>query len=56
MGGTLGNFKVTYDRVVDGVADVGFILTSLAGGKFKKLDVAELPSNHLPTNLLCASI
>jgi TRAP-type C4-dicarboxylate transport system substrate-binding protein len=43
MGGTLGNFKVTYDRVVDGVADVGFILTSLAGGKFKKLDVAELP-------------
>lgn len=43
MGGTLGNFNVNYDRVVDGVADIGFILTSLAGGKFKKLDVAELP-------------
>lgn len=43
MGGTLGNFNVNYDRVVDGVADIGFVLTSLTGGKFKKLDVAELP-------------
>lgn len=43
VGGTLGNFKVNYDRVVNGVADIGFILTSFAGGKFKKLDVAELP-------------
>jgi TRAP-type C4-dicarboxylate transport system substrate-binding protein len=43
VGGTLGNFNVNYDRVVDGVADIGFILTSLTGGKFKKLDVAELP-------------
>lgn len=43
VGGTLGNFKVNYDRVVDGVADIGFILTAFAGGKFKKLDVAELP-------------
>jgi TRAP-type C4-dicarboxylate transport system substrate-binding protein len=43
VGGTLGNFKVNYDRVVDGVADIGFILTSFANGKFKKLDVAELP-------------
>ncbi len=42
-GGTLGNFGVTYDRVVDGVADVGFILTSFAGGKFKQEDVAALP-------------
>lgn len=43
FGGTLGNFVVTYDRVVDGVADVGFILTALAGGKFKQQDVAALP-------------
>jgi TRAP-type C4-dicarboxylate transport system substrate-binding protein len=43
VGGTLGNFQVNYDRVVNGVADIGFILTSFAGGKFKKLDVAELP-------------
>jgi TRAP-type C4-dicarboxylate transport system substrate-binding protein len=43
LGGTLGNFAVTYDRVVDGVADVGFILTALAGGKFKQQDVAALP-------------
>lgn len=43
VGGTLGNFQVNYDRVVDGVADIGFILTSFAGGQFKKLDVAELP-------------
>ncbi len=43
VGGTLGNFKVNYDRVVDGVADIGFILTAFTNGKFKKLDVAELP-------------
>lgn len=43
VGGTLGNFKVSYDRVVDGVADIGFMLTAFTGGKFKKLDVAELP-------------
>ena len=43
VGGTLGNFKVNYDRVVDGVADIGFILTAFTDGKFKKLDVAELP-------------
>ena len=42
-GGTLGNFAVTYDRVVDGVADIGFILTSFAAGKFKQEDVAALP-------------
>jgi len=43
FGGTLGNFAVTYDRVVDGVADIGFILTALAGGKFRQQDVAALP-------------
>src|SRR3954463_642535 len=43
FGGTLGNFAVTYDRVVDGVADIGFILTALAAGKFKQQDVAALP-------------
>jgi TRAP-type C4-dicarboxylate transport system substrate-binding protein len=42
-GGTLGGFNVTYDRVVDGVADIGFILTALAGGKFRQQDVAALP-------------
>jgi TRAP-type C4-dicarboxylate transport system substrate-binding protein len=42
-GGTLGNFGVTYDRVVDGVADIGFILAANAAGKFKKLDVVGLP-------------
>jgi TRAP-type C4-dicarboxylate transport system substrate-binding protein len=43
FGGTLGNFAVTYDRVVDGVADIGFILTGMAGGKLKQQDVAALP-------------
>ena len=43
FGGTLGNFAVTYDRVVDGVADIGFILTALAAGKFRQQDVAALP-------------
>ena len=42
-GGTLGHFGVNYDRVVDGVADIGFILTALAGGKLKQQDVAALP-------------
>ncbi len=42
-GGTLGSFAVTYDRVVDGVADIGFILTAFAAGKFKQQDVAALP-------------
>ncbi|MPZ55494.1 MAG: hypothetical protein GEU91_03145 [Rhizobiales bacterium] len=42
-GGTLGHFGVTYDRVVDGVADIGFILTAMAGGKLKQQDVASLP-------------
>mgnify|MGYP003345737705 CR=1 FL=1 len=42
-GGTLGNFGVTYDRVLDGVADIGFILAANAAGKFKQLDVVGLP-------------
>jgi TRAP-type C4-dicarboxylate transport system substrate-binding protein len=42
-GGTLGGFGVTYDRVLDGVADIGFILTALAKGKFRQQDVAALP-------------
>lgn len=42
-GGTLGNFGVNYDRVVDGVADIGFILTAFAAGRFKQHDVASLP-------------
>jgi TRAP-type transport system periplasmic protein len=42
-GGTLGNFGVAYDRVVDGVSDIGWTLTALTGGKFKQQDVAALP-------------
>src|SRR5512145_1816138 len=42
-GGTLGNFSVTYDRVVDGVADIGWTLSALTGGRFKQQDVAALP-------------
>jgi TRAP-type C4-dicarboxylate transport system substrate-binding protein len=42
-GGTLGNFGNTYDRVVDDVVDIGFILTAFAAGKFPREDVAALP-------------
>jgi TRAP-type C4-dicarboxylate transport system substrate-binding protein len=42
-GATLGNFAVTYDRVLDGVADAGWTLSSLTGGRFKQQDVAALP-------------
>src|SRR5262249_20063519 len=42
-GGTLGNFGNTYDRVVDQVVDVGFILFAFASGEFKQRDVAALP-------------
>ena len=42
-GGTLGNFGVTYDRVLDGVADIGFSLGANSAGKLKKLDVVGLP-------------
>ena len=43
FGGTLGNFANTYDRIVDEVVDIGFILTGLAAGKFPREDVAALP-------------
>ena len=55
-GGTLGNFGVTYDRVVDGVADVGFILTALAGGKLKQQDVASLPFETRDSNESAAAL
>ncbi|MPZ57412.1 MAG: hypothetical protein GEU91_13100 [Rhizobiales bacterium] len=42
-GGILGNFAITYDRVVDGVADAGWTLSALTGGRFKQQDVAALP-------------
>ena len=42
-GGTLGNFGNTYDRVMDQVVEVGFILFAFASGKFKRQDVAALP-------------
>ena len=48
-GGTLGNFGVMYDRVVDGVADVGFIVASFAGGKFRMHEVAALPFESGPS-------
>src|SRR4051812_31944380 len=41
-GGTLGSFANTYDRVVDEVVDIGFILTAFAAGKFRRQDVAAL--------------
>ena len=43
FGGTLGSFANTYDRVVDQVVDIGFILTAFAAGKIKQQDVAALP-------------
>jgi TRAP-type C4-dicarboxylate transport system substrate-binding protein len=42
-GGTLGTFGNTYDRVVDQVVDIGFILTAFAAGKIRQQDVAALP-------------
>src|SRR5262245_23401589 len=42
-GGTLGTFANTYDRVIDQVVDIGFILTAFAAGKVKQQDVAALP-------------
>jgi TRAP-type C4-dicarboxylate transport system substrate-binding protein len=42
-GGTLGTFANTYDRVVDQVVDIGFILTAFAAGKIRQQDVAALP-------------
>src|SRR5215470_1210815 len=42
-GGTLGTFANTYDRVIDQVVDIGFILTAGAAGKIRQQDVAALP-------------
>jgi len=42
-GGTLGTFANTYDRVIDQVVDIGFILTASAAGKIRQQDVAALP-------------
>lgn len=42
-GGTLGSFANTYDRVVDQVVDIGFILTAFAAGKFRRQDASALP-------------
>src|SRR5262245_60869125 len=42
-GGTLGTFANTYDRVIDQVVDIGFILTAFAAGKIRQQDVAALP-------------
>jgi len=42
-GGQLGNWSVAYDRMIDGVSDITFILTGLTGGRFKQQDVASLP-------------
>jgi len=42
-GGTLGTFANTYDRVLDQVVDIGFILTAGAAGKIRQQDVAALP-------------
>ncbi|MDB5570766.1 MAG: C4-dicarboxylate transporter [Hyphomicrobiales bacterium] len=49
-GGALGNFLVTYDRVIDGVADVGWTLPSLTGGKHNQQGVAALPFETLNAN------
>ncbi|MFM9971417.1 MAG: TRAP transporter substrate-binding protein [Burkholderiales bacterium] len=48
-GGQLGNFGVMYDRVVDGVADIGFIVASFAAGKFRMHEVAALPFESGPS-------
>src|SRR6476659_5857163 len=42
-GGTVGSFANTYDRVVDQVVYIGFILTAFAAGKFRRQDAAARP-------------
>ena len=42
-GGQLGNWSVAYDRMLDGVSDIAFVLTGITGGRFKQQDVAALP-------------
>jgi TRAP-type C4-dicarboxylate transport system substrate-binding protein len=55
-GGTLGNFAVTYDRVLDGVADIGWTLSALTGGRFKQQDVAALPFETKDANELALAL
>src|SRR5262249_36808035 len=43
FGGTLGTFGNSYDRVIDHVVDIAFILTAFAAGKIRQQDVAALP-------------
>ncbi len=49
-GGQLGNWSVAYDRMIDGVSDISFILTGLTGGRFKQEDVASLPFETRDSN------
>ncbi len=49
-GGQLGNWSVAYDRMIDGVSDIAFILTGLTGGRFKQEDVASLPFETRDSN------
>jgi len=49
-GGQLGNWSVAYDRMIDGVSDITFILTGLTGGRFKQQDVASLPFETRDSN------
>jgi TRAP-type C4-dicarboxylate transport system substrate-binding protein len=55
-GAILGNFAITYDRVVDGVADAGWTLTALTGGRFKQQDVAALPFETKDANELALAL
>src|SRR5262245_27792540 len=55
-GGILGNFAITYDRVVDGVADAGWTLSALTGGRFKQQDVAALPFETKDANELALAL
>jgi TRAP-type C4-dicarboxylate transport system substrate-binding protein len=55
-GGTLGNFAITYDRVVDGVADAGWTLSALTGGRFKQQDVAALPFETKDANEIALAL
>ena len=42
-GPTLASFENVYDRVLKGVADIGFGTSGTVGGQFKKTEVATLP-------------
>jgi TRAP-type C4-dicarboxylate transport system substrate-binding protein len=55
-GGILGNFAITYDRVVDGVADAGWTLTAMTQGRFKQQDVAVLPFETRDANEIALAL